>query len=131
MTPPIIEHFAVLVRDPQAVAQWYCRNMDMKVLRKGGPPGWGHFLADSTGRVLFEIYANEQLPTPDYASMDGRLLHLAFVTDNVAALRKKLLAAGAAATGEVGKTDAGDDIADLRDPWGLAIQLVRRVKSIK
>jgi hypothetical protein len=36
------------------------------------------------------------------------------------------MAAGATAEGEVVVTDGGDTMAMLRDPWGLAVQLVNR-----
>jgi hypothetical protein len=34
--------------------------------------------------------------------------------------------AGAAAVGEIQSNDAGDEVAMLRDPWGIAVQLVTR-----
>jgi hypothetical protein len=36
------------------------------------------------------------------------------------------LAAGATAEGEVSVTPAGDEMAMLRDPWGLPVQLIKR-----
>jgi len=52
-----------------------------------------------------------------------RFEHVAFMVD---AVRRKLIAAGATPVGEVTTTPAGDKLAMLRDPWGLAIQFLRR-----
>jgi hypothetical protein len=36
------------------------------------------------------------------------------------------MGAGATPVGDVQSNDAGDVVAMLRDPWGIAVQLVRR-----
>lgn len=120
-----IEHVALLVADPVAVAGWYVAHLGMRVARAGGPPSHTHFLADSENTGVLEIYSGS-LPLPHYAGMDPLLLHVAFATDDVRRTRERLLAAGATAAGEIERTPAGDEIAMLRDPWGLAIQLARR-----
>jgi glyoxylase I family protein len=58
--------------------------------------------------------------------MDPLLLHVAFMVDDVAAVRQKLIAAGATPVDEITTTPAGDQLTMLRDPWGLAIQFVHR-----
>ena len=54
------------------------------------------------------------------------LLHLAFQVDDIAATRSRLMRAGATAVGEIQSNDVGDEVAMLRDPWGIAVQLVKR-----
>ncbi len=124
-----IEHAAYLVAEPVAAARWYADHLGMRTVRSAGPPSFTHFLADSEGTSVIEIYAGE-LRVPDYASMDPLLLHLAFATDDVAATRNRLVAAGATPLGEVTRTPGGDELAMLRDPWGFAIQLVRRATPL-
>ena len=51
---------------------------------------------------------------------------LAFWADDVPGTRARPLAAGATSVGEVVTTGEGDEVAMLRDPWGLPVQLVRR-----
>ena len=41
-----------------------------------------------------------------------------------------LIAAGATAVGDVMTNDQGDQVAMLRDPWGVAVQLVRRERAM-
>jgi predicted enzyme related to lactoylglutathione lyase len=63
---------------------------------------------------------------PDYRNTDPFVLHIAFGVPDVATARDRLVAAGATTVGDVQISPAGDHLAMLRDPWGLAIQLVRR-----
>jgi catechol 2,3-dioxygenase-like lactoylglutathione lyase family enzyme len=121
-----IEHVALLVEKPLEVVHWYRKHLGMKVARAGGAPSFTHFLADSGGTVLLEVYRNDRLPVPDYRALDFLILHLAFTTDRVEEERSRLLAAGATAEGEAFAASNGDRVANLRDPWGLAIQLVQR-----
>ncbi len=124
---PRFEHFAINVSDPPAVAAWYVQHLAMQVVRRGEAPTHMHFLADRTGRVVVEIYCSAAEPVPDYARQHPQTLHFAFASDELDADRQRLLAAGASSTGDVTVTDAGDRLAMLRDPWGLALQLCQRV----
>jgi catechol 2,3-dioxygenase-like lactoylglutathione lyase family enzyme len=125
-----LEHVALNVADPAKMAQWYVENLGMKVMREGPPPVNMRFLADSGGNMMLELYNNPPEAVPDYAAMDPLLLHVAFMVDDVDAVRDKLIAAGATAVAEVTVTAAGDKLAMLRDPWGLAIQFVRRAEPM-
>lgn len=120
-----MEHVALLVEEPLAVVRWYQQHLRLRVVRAGGEPSFTHFLADDAG-CLIEIYRNDHLKVPDYASLDPLVLHLAFETDRLEADRARLIAAGATAAGEVSVTPLGDSLAMLRDPWGLALQLAQR-----
>ena len=84
------------------------------------------FLQDSAGKTMFEIYQKDDLETPDYASMHVSVLHFAYYSEDVAADREKLLAAGATAVGDVDVTAAGDQLVFVRDPWGVTIQILHR-----
>jgi catechol 2,3-dioxygenase-like lactoylglutathione lyase family enzyme len=121
-----LEHVGLNVADPIKAAQWYVDNLGMRVLREGPAPINARFLGDADGNMMLEIYHNPPEAVPNYAAMDPLLLHVAFMVEDVEAMRGKLIAAGATAVGEVTTTPAGDKLAMLRDPWGLAIQFVRR-----
>jgi glyoxylase I family protein len=121
-----IEHTAYQVADPVALARWYVAHLGLRIKRAQDTPPFGHFLADDGDAVMLEFYRNETLPVPDYRSMNPLALHLAFLADDVPAVRTRLLAAGATAEGDVVRNPAGDEVAMLRDPWGLAVQLIRR-----
>ena len=121
-----IEHLALNVAHPVAMAQWYVEHLGMTIVRDGPPPVSVRFLADSGGRVMLEVYRNPPDAVPDYAAIDPLLLHIAFVADDVDTARDRLIAAGAIPVGDIEVTPAGDRLAMLRDPWGLAIQLAKR-----
>jgi len=121
-----LEHVALNVADPVKMAQWYVDHLGMKVMREGPPPINMRFIADGGGNMMLELYHNPPEAVPNYAAMDPLLLHVAFMVNDVEAMRQKLLAAGAVPAGEITTTPAGDKLAMLRDPWGLAIQLLHR-----
>ena len=125
-----LEHVAINVEDPVSMAKWYGENLGMKVVRKGPPPINMHFISDAGGNMMLEIYHNPPDAVPDYSSMDPLLLHISFMVDNVKSIREKLIAAGATTVGEITITSSGDELAMLRDPWGVAIQFVKRTKPM-
>ena len=121
------EHVAINVKDPAAMADWYCENLGMKIMLKSGT---ARFVSDAGGNMMFELYNNSAAPIPDYASQDKLVLHFAFNVDNINETCEKLVQAGAKWDQQVTTTDSGDEIAVLRDPWGIAIQFVKRAKPM-
>jgi catechol 2,3-dioxygenase-like lactoylglutathione lyase family enzyme len=121
-----IEHVAFQVADPPAVAAWYGQHLGLRVKRQQHEEPWGCFLADDGDAVMIEIYKNPKATVPDYAALDPLVLHLAFTAPDLVSTRTRLLAAGAIAVGEIVRTESGDTVAMLRDPWGIALQLVQR-----
>lgn len=120
-----LEHVGLQVEDPAAAAAWYVRHLGFSIRRAIDAPVVARFLADSSGAVMLEIYRNPKVPVPSYPAMDPLVLHVAFICDDVAGEAARLVGAGAALVS--GPERIGeDDLAMLRDPWGLAIQLVRR-----
>ena len=125
-----IEHFAWQTEDPPAVAAWYVEHLGFQVRRSSGAPGYAHFLADSSGSVMIEIYNNPTVRTPNYAEIHPLLLHLAFCSDDPAADRDRLVAAGATVVEDLTTSPVGDLLVMLRDPWSFAIQLVKRANPM-
>lgn len=121
-----IEHVAFQVAEPVEAARWYVEHLGLIVKRAEGTSPFGHFLADDAGAVMLELYGNPAVTVPDYRQMDPRVLHVAFKTSDVAGTRLRLMRAGATAEGDPTVNANGDEVAMLRDPWGLAVQLVRR-----
>jgi len=125
-----IEHIGLQHPDPAAAAEWYVEHLGFRVLRSGPPPADARFLADGAGATVLEIYHNPAVPMPDYAAMDPLVLHIAVCVDDVAAAHARLLAAGAARATDITRTEAGDEFAIVRDPWGLPLQLMHRAKPL-
>lgn len=125
-----LEHVAINVENPVAMAKWYCENLGMKIVRQGPPPVNMRFISDAGGNMMLELYNNPPDAVPDYASMDPLMLHIAFMVDDVKGTCRKLIAAGATVASEVTVTDSGDELAMLRDPWGVSIQFLKRAKPM-
>jgi len=125
-----LEHVALNVPDPVKMGDWYRRNLNMKIFRPGPPPENPRFICDEQGNMMLEIFHHSTAKLPDYHKLDPFTLHIAFMTDDVKALRAKLIAAGATPLKKVNVTSSGDEITMLRDPWGITIQLVKRAQPM-
>ena len=108
------------------MAEWYCAHLGFTVARSYQQPVSCRFLADETGSVMIEVYYNPRVEVPPYAEMDPLVLHLAFVCADVSATAERLVAAGATVAVPREVLPNGDEVAMLRDPWGMAIQLCKR-----
>lgn len=124
-----VEHVALNVPEPAAMAAWYVRNLGMRIVRESSVAPFIHFIADAAGRTVIELYSNPVDPIPDYPSMHPLRLHVAFATSDPDGARAALLAAGASYVDEVTRDD-GTRLLMLRDPWGLAIQLCKRAEAL-
>jgi catechol 2,3-dioxygenase-like lactoylglutathione lyase family enzyme len=124
------EHIALNVPDPLAAVNWYADNLGMRVMRKGGAPTYTTFIADSGGNIMLEFFHNADYPLLESTKINHMSLHLAFMVDNVAAFKMKMLEAAATMVEDITMTPAGDQVLMLRDPWGLPIQFVRRVEPM-
>jgi glyoxylase I family protein len=125
-----IEHFALQVPDPVAMADWYVKNLGFSIARSGPPPISVRFLKTSSGAVMLEIYRNPKATVPDHGSMDPLHLHIAFLSNDLAAERDRLVKAGAKVAEDIIATPAGDQLLMLRDPWGLALQFLKRAEPM-
>jgi glyoxylase I family protein len=125
-----LEHFALQVPDPVAMADWYVKHLGCTVARSGGEPSHARFLKDESGSVMLEIYRNPKVPVPNYDQVDPLLMHLALVSAAPAADRDRLAGAGAKVVEDLVTSPTGDQLVMLRDPWGIALQLVKRAKPM-
>ena len=120
-----LEHFALNVENPVEMAQWYVKNLGLKIVRQQNTHPFTHFLADDSGRIMIEIYINPPDQIPPYRKMNPLLIHLAFVSDSPENDKNRLLAYGATFDSDV-HLDDGSYLVMMRDPWGLSFQLCKR-----
>lgn len=120
-----IEHFAINVEEPLAMADWYVENMGLNVVKQEKEAPYTAFMADESGRVMLEIYNNPPDEVPDYRNMDPLLVHIAYVAEDPAKDKKRLVEAGATVVSD-DRLDDGSHLVMLRDPWGICIQLCKR-----
>ena len=125
----IFEHFALNVKDPVNMARWYVDNCEMKIVRSLEKAPFTHFLADKSGRVVLEIYANNAAKFPDHLNAHPLEFHFAFMVDDTASLKTKLISAGAKLEEDL-KLDDGSNLIMLRDPFGICLQLCKRANPM-
>lgn len=119
------EHFALNVPDARAHAAWYLAHLGFTIARSRPDAPFTHFLADSTGRTIVELYSNPRAAMPDYAAQHPLVFHLALAAADARAERARLEQAGATFVVEEPQPD-GSILIMLRDPWGVALQLCQR-----
>ncbi len=127
-----IEHVGLQVQDPVQMSDWYCYHLGFQVMRQQDASPFTAFLADSSGSMMIEIHNHPEVQMPDHRQMDPLVLHLALdVGDEpIEAAGQRLMDAGATLAKGLVITAAGDRLMMLRDPWGLAIQLVKRAQAM-
>jgi uncharacterized glyoxalase superfamily protein PhnB len=124
------EHLAFNVLDPVKVSKWYQENLGLKVVRQGGEPTYTTFISDQGGNMMFEFFYNKDYPVQDLSKWDCTSIHMAFICEDVEKIKEKLVSNGATVGIDIKKTDSGDEVLTLRDPWGLPIQFVKRVNKM-
>ena len=124
-----LEHFALNVEDPVAMADWYVVNLGLHIVRQMAEAPFTTFLADDSSRIMIEIYNNPPDEVPLYHEMNPLLVHVAFVSENPAEDQARLVQAGASLVTDQQLND-GTHLIMLRDPWGLSVQLCKRGKSM-
>ena len=124
-----LEHVALNVADPRAMADWYVVHLGMRVVRQVDGPPHTRFLVDAGGATVVELYENPAARIPDYLHMDPLELHFAFDSGDPDADRDALVRAGATALSDDRLPD-GSRLLMLRDPWGLALQLCARATPL-
>jgi len=125
-----VEHLALNVPDVLSMARWYVDHLGFSVLRRSVHPPYAHFIADAVRGTVLELYTRDDAPIPDYAAMHPGTFHLALRSEDVAADIARLVAAGGQQEGTTDHTPAGDELAFVRDPWGVCLQLVRRAQPL-
>ena len=123
----LFEHIAINVTNPVEMADWYVEHCKMRIVVQIDEPPFTRFLADMEGKTSIEIYNNESAPVPDYHSQNHLVYHHAFSVENLEKTKDDLIEVGATFVEEV-KLPDGTRLIMLRDPWGIPLQLVKRVK---
>lgn len=119
-----LEHVAINVPDPGAMAQWWSERFDMKIVLASTEAPFIHFISDGNGSML-ELYCNQDAPIPNYSDIEPQTMHIAFVVDDIEGERKRLIGEGADPVGEIAPMGT-NLLAFFRDPWGVPFQLVKR-----
>jgi glyoxylase I family protein len=111
------------------MADWYCKHLGLSVVHRLGN---AYFFGDESGHGIFEVYCSPPDQVPDYRNMNPKVLHLAFLTEDIVGDYARLLAAGATPEGDPPVEGEKYGLAMMRDPWGVPIQLAcRETRMVK
>ena len=116
----VYEHTAIGFDKPASAADWYCRNLDLELVRKLGD-SW-FLLVDKSGNCMIELY--KFTDTDVTGPCSG---HLGFSVNNVEKTRERMREAGAFVKDIVCYEANGDCFFDAVDPWGNRLQFMKRV----
>ena len=123
------EHFALNIQNPLEFVEWYTVNCEMKIAKGIKTAPFTHFLSDSSGRTVIEIYSNPSAKIADYSKMHPLEFHFAFAVDDVKTVKEKLILSGAKLVEDV-MLDDGSHLVMLRDPFGIPLQLCKRANAL-
>jgi glyoxylase I family protein len=128
--PLKFEHLATNVADPVKAANWYKDNLGMKIMRQGEAPTYTTFVADPAENMMFEFYHNDTAKLFNPSQYNPLSIHIAFMSPDIKKTKETLVKAGAKIVDDLKKTDSGDQILMMCDPWGLPIQFVERAEPM-
>lgn len=121
----VFEHFAINVENVAERVRWYVENLGLVVVSEQIQPPFMTFLADSSGRVMLELYHRPDASVTNFSSQHPLVFHVDFVSENASDDSYRLQQKGAIFFEEIKKAD-GSHLIMLRDPWGMPLQLCQR-----
>lgn len=125
-----LEHIALNVPEPEKMADWYQAHLGLRLAKITPTPTFqAYFLVDDE-TTLLEFYRNPIAEPLEFASIHPANLHVAFYADDLEKTVESLVSAGATPLG--GKTSFPSGVAYhyVRDPWGLALQIINRPQPL-
>ena len=126
-----IDHPAIACDDVQSLADWYCRVLGMRIIKRNPEPplavmvGFGGTLNDLSTIELMPVREPGPKPSETTRFQPG-LRHLAFRVANFDEAYAKLKAEGVAFLFEPGQAIGGGKVVSFRDPEGNELQIVER-----
>ena len=125
-----LEHLAFNVPEPEKMADWYQAHLGLRLANITPTPTFqAYFLVDDDSTLL-EFYRNPIAEPMAFANIHPANLHVAFYADNLERTVESLLAAGATQIGEKITFPSGVAYYYVRDPWGLALQIINRPEPL-
>jgi catechol 2,3-dioxygenase-like lactoylglutathione lyase family enzyme len=126
-----LDHPSIACYDVEGLAEWYCRNLGMRVIASNGrtPPSVivGYDQSTTGGAMIEMMPANDPGPRPEtFTRMQPGIRHIAIRVSDFDAACGKLKSLGVRFTTEIGEALGGGKTVLFRDPEGNELQLVER-----
>ncbi len=119
-----LKYFALNVPDKMAVAQWYHNTLGFNVTMHKNDSSI--YVSDPGNDFSFRFFSAPKQKS-NYADLSFDACHIALESDSIRYFEKKILAAGGKYNTPSRYNLIGDAVVDMRDPWGIMIQLIYRV----
>ncbi len=118
-----MKYLALNVPDKMATAQWYHNTLGFKIIKEGNEV----YVSDADDHFRIKFFSDPSQKN-NYSDMSVDAWHIALESDNMNYWEQKILNAGGKYNTPPRHNLVGDAVADLRDPQGIMIQLVQRVR---
>ena len=127
----MIEHIGLLSSTPIQMGHWYGKHLGFRIITEAGTDADGViFVEDDSGTVI-EIGHLPGIFPMEFKSHHPLSFHLAIECSCPEDEAKRLVEAGAELVGESLRNAYKGEKILVRDPWGLAIQLINRKTKLK
>jgi catechol 2,3-dioxygenase-like lactoylglutathione lyase family enzyme len=125
-----IDHLAIAAKDPQSLAEWYVKYLDMEILAHNGqsPPT---LLVGGRHGALLEIMPANGNPVVIHEWADSGIRHIALRVDNLDQIQARLEAVGIESVRPGGAAMGGGALWNFADPEGNVFQIVQRPESFR
>jgi catechol-2,3-dioxygenase len=123
----VFEHFAINAENIQEVVSWYVTDVGLEIVKGKKEPPFLTFLADSSGKVIMELYHRPDEVTTDFVNKHPLAFHVAFVSENTEKIKEITKRGCFFCRGS--RERRREPLVMLRDPWGMPLQLCQRTNK--
>lgn len=121
-----MEHIAIFAKDTKALADWYVRVFDFKIVYDNGK---GTYFVAAPDKSMIEICVADTEPRKTTAAESG-IRHIALSTDNIEEMTKMLTDEGVEVVTPMKISDKGIGTFFFRDIEGNIVHLIQRPKPL-
>ena len=121
-----MEHIAIFAKDTKALADWYVRVFDFKIVYDNGK---GTYFVAAPDKSMIEICVADTEPRKTTAAESG-IRHIALSTDNIEEMTKMLTDEGVEVVTPMKISDKGVGTFFFRDIEGNIVHLIQRPKPL-
>jgi catechol 2,3-dioxygenase-like lactoylglutathione lyase family enzyme len=119
-----LKYFALNVPDKMAAAQWYHNVLGFNIHTKANDDGL--YVSDPGKNFMFRFFSDPSQKN-NYTDISFDACHIALESDSIRYFEQKILKTGGRYNTPPRRNLIGDAVVDMRDPWGIMIQLIYRV----
>lgn len=121
-----IEHVAIYAKDTKALADWYVKVFDFKIVYDNGK---GTYFVAAADKSMIEICVTDT-DLKKTTTTESGIRHIALSTDDIEGMTQKLIAEGAEVVTPMKISDKGIGTFFFRDIEGNILHLIQRPEPL-